>query len=52
MVMYTLRFDAYDDRANVVIKYHPKRGENALEELSQLTKINDEPVLFVGKSLR
>lgn len=49
MVLYTLRFDAYDDRANVVIKYSPKRGETTLEELFQLTQINDEPVLFVGK---
>lgn len=46
-VLYTLRFDAYDDRANVFISYTLKGGKKPFEELSQINKINGEPVLFV-----
>lgn len=46
-ILYTLRFDAYDDRANVVIRYTPKKDGDAFEEISKITTINDEPVLFI-----
>lgn len=47
MILYTLRFDAYDDRANLVIRYTPKKSEESFKEVQQISKINDEAVLFV-----
>lgn len=46
---YSIRFDAYDDRANLIMSYRKKGRKDPLESLQKIEFINDEAVLFVGE---
>ncbi|XP_055616631.1 uncharacterized protein LOC129762421 [Toxorhynchites rutilus septentrionalis] len=48
VVTYGMRFDAYDERANLIVVYQRKGRRDPLESIRNIKFINDEAVLFVG----